>query len=369
MILFPLGNGYCKEIRMNNLLQKIDLIIHSVYRKEEYPVLAWQMEKWNQTKPLQGLSVLDATPIFRNTLIKYKALLLAGADLSVGVGDKLPADETVVKKLKSWDVPLIFPTEKERRFDLILDCAASFSDLNARLGYVELTRSGVEAYLKKENPVYIADSGKIKKIETCLGTGESYFRAMKQLGYHDWKGKNLVVFGSGKVGFGIIVYAHKLGANVTVITELSSVTAQVREYAAEIIGLNEQSRITDVIQKANAVVTATGIVGAAGKVCPPEILVNTSAILANMGVEDEYGASIPNEQVLNHKSALNFILEEPTQLKYMDATMALHNEGAVYLVNHPESKGEIIPPQETENEMLDISRRDGMIGDELVLIL
>jgi adenosylhomocysteinase len=53
----------------------------------------------------------------------------------------------------------------------------------------------------------------------------------------------------------------------------------------------------------------------------------------------------------------------------MDATMALHNEGAVHIVNHPESKGEIIPPQKTENEMLEISRRDGLIGDELFLIL
>ncbi len=354
---------------MNNLLQEIDLIIHAAYNPKEYPVLSWQMEKWSRTRPLQGFSVLDATPIFRNTLIKYKALLLAGADLSVGVSDKLPADEAVVRKLKSWGVPLIMPEEKERHFDLILDCAAAFSDLAARAGYVELTRSGVSTYLKKENPVYVADSGKIKKIETCLGTGESYFRAMKQLGYHDWKGKSLVVFGSGKVGLGIIVYAHKLGANVTVVTELSSVTAQVRAHAAEIIGLNEQAGIAEAVRNAHAVVTATGIIGAAEMVCPPEILINTSAILANMGVEDEYGASIPDNRVLTGKAALNFILEEPTQLRYMDATMALHNEGAVYLINHPESKGEITPPPETENEMLEISRRDGLIGDELFLIL
>ncbi len=364
----PLGNGYYKEIRMNKLLQEIDPIIQTAYHKEEYPVLAWQMNKWKQTQPLRGLSVLDATPIFRNTLIKYKALLLAGADLHVGVTGKLPADKGIIEKLKAWGVPLVFPTEKERRFDIILDCAASFSDLDAQFGYVELTRSGVETYLKKENPVYVADGGKIKKIETCLGTGESYFRAMKQLGYDEWKGKNLVVFGSGKVGFGIIAYASRLGAKVTVITERSSVTEQVQKYASGIIGLNEQLRIINAIQNAFAVVTATGITGATEKVCPPEIMVNSSAVLANMGVEDEYGASIPDERVLTNKSALNFILEEPTQLKYMDATMALHNEGAVYLINHPESKGKIIPPPETENEMLEISKQNGIIGNELFLI-
>ena len=354
---------------MDKLLQEIDHIIHPIYKKEEYPVLSWQMNKWEQTQPLRGLSILDATPVFRNTLIKYKALLLAGANLYVGVTNKLPADKEIMEKLKTWNVPLVFPTEKERQFDLILDCAASFSDLNARLGYVELTRSGVETYLKKENPVYVADSGKIKKIETCLGTGESYFRAMKQLGYNEWKGKNLVVFGSGKVGFGIIVYAHKLGATITVVTELSSVTAQVKKYASEIIGLNEQSRIIQAIQNAHAVVTATGVAEAMEKICPPEIFINSPSILANMGVEDEYGASIPKERVLTNKAAVNFILEEPTLLKYMDATMALHNEGAVYLVSHPESKGAIIPPIETENEMLEISKRNGIIGDELFLIL
>ena len=350
------------------MLQKIDNVINPIYSTKEYPVLRYQIENWNKTQPLKGLSVLDATPIFRNTLIKYKALLLAGADLYVGVTNKLPADEKIIEKLKMWGIPLIFQSERERQFDIILDCAASFSDLDARLGYVELTRSGVETYLKKENPVYVADNGRIKKIETCLGTGESYFRAMKQLGYNEWKGKNLVVFGSGKVGFGIIVYAYKLGANITIVTELSSVTTQVKKYASEIIGLNEQSRIVRAIQNAYAVVTATGIAGAMEKICPPEVFVNSSAILTNMGVEDEYGAFIPEKRVLTNKSAVNFILEEPTQLKYIDATMALHNEGAVYLVNHPGSKGEVTPPVETENEMLAISKRDGIIGDELFLI-
>ena len=350
------------------MLREIDKIISVSYAGEEYPVLSQQLENWRKTQPLKGLSVLDATPVFGNTLIKYKALLLAGANLSIGVTDKLPADARIVEKLKTWGMPLVLPAEKERKFDIILDCAASFSNLNARLGYVELTRSGVETYLKKGRPVYVADSGRIKKIETCLGTGESYFRAMKQLGYNDWKGKNLVVFGSGKVGLGIIVHAHKLGANVTVVTELSGVTPRIKEYASEIIGLNEQSRITGAIQKAYAVVTATGVAGAMGKICPPEIFINSPAILANMGVEDEYGALIPNGRVLANKFAVNFILEEPTMLKYIEATMALHNEGAAYLSDHPESKGEIIPPVETENEMLEISKRDGVIGDELFLI-
>jgi adenosylhomocysteinase len=326
------------------------------------------MENWRKTQPLKGLSILDATPIFRNTLIKYKALLLAGANLSVGVTEKLPADPTILNKLREWGIPLIHTDAAGCSFDFVLDCAASFANVKARIGYVELTRSGVETYVKKGCPVYVADSGRIKKIETCLGTGESYFRAMKQLGFNDWRDKNLVVFGCGKVGLGIVVHAHKLGAVVTVVTELSSVTPRISEYASEIIGLSEQSRIAGAIQKAYTVVTATGVAGAMEKICPPEIFINSPAILANMGVEDEYGALIPNKRILADKIAVNFTLEEPTLLRYIEATMALHNEGAVYLAHHPESKGEIIPPAETENQMLAILKQHGIFGEELFLI-
>ena len=350
------------------MLQEINNIINQFYSPKEYPVLHRQIEEWGKAQPLKGLSVFDATPVFRNTLVKYKALLLAGANLSVGVTDKLPADCAVLSKLREWGVPLINVNDTGYSFDLVLDCAASFAGLDARIGYVELTRSGVETYLKKGVPVYVADSGQIKKIETCLGTGESYFRAMKQLGYNEWKGKNLVVFGSGKVGLGIIAYAYKLGAIVTVVTELSCVTPRIKEYAFEIIGLNELPRIVRAIQGAYAVVTATGVSGAIEKICPPDVFINSTAILANMGVEDEYGTSFPKERVLADKSALNFILEEPTQLKYIEATMALHNEGAAYLAAHPEVKGEIIPPPETENEMLTVLKQDGTIGDELDII-
>ena len=350
------------------MITEIDQIISTHYHPEEYPVLHWQIEDWRWTKPLKGLSILDATPVFRNTLIKYKALLAAGANLSVGVTDKLPVDKKIIEKLKTWGVSFISPIEKKCKFDIILDCAASFSNLNAQLGYVELTRSGVETYLKKESPVYVADSGRIKKIETCLGTGESYFRAMWQLDYKEWVDKNILIFGSGKVGAGIMMYAHRLGAKVTVVTDITTIGSAAIQYADELIGITEQERIIGAIEKAYAIVTATGISGAMEKICPPETFINSSAILANMGVEDEYGASIPKDRILAEKSPLNFILEEPTLLKYMDATMALHNEGALYLLQHPEAAGEIIPPVETENKLLEIVRKEGLIGEELQYI-
>lgn len=346
----------------------IDTLIASTYRENEYPVCLHQTREWSRTLPLKGLTLLDATPVFRNTLVKHRALIAAGAELIVGISDVMPRDEETAELLRCSGIRILRPADAPVPVDIILDCAAAFSAWQPRLGFVELTRSGVEKFAHVEKPVFVADNGHIKRIETCLGTGESYYRAMKQLGYDEWNGRKLIVFGSGKVGTGIIMYAHKLGAQVTVVTEPESVTEQVRRVATEIIDYRNSAEVAKAVKDAYAVVTATGVVHALEGNCPAEALINSPALLANMGVEDEYGPSIPAGRVLMQKKTLNFILDEPTHLKYIDATMALHNEGALYLATHREAQGLIEPPHEMEENLLNICRLNGCIGNELNLI-
>ena len=87
-----------------------------------------------------------------------------------------------------------------------------------------------------------------------------------------------------------------------------------------------------------------------------------------MGVEDEYGPGVPDERVLEAKRPVNFILKDPTLMKYIDATMALHNEGAVVLVTGQHPAGLIEPGPETEERLLDVARREGTIAEELAYI-
>lgn len=346
----------------------IDSLITSTYREDEYPVSLYQTREWSRTLPLKGLTVLDATPVFRNTLVKHRALIAAGAELIVGISDVMPRDEQIADLLRRSGIRVMHPEDAPAAVDIILDCAAAFSAWQPRIGFVELTRSGVEKFSHVDKPVFLADNGRIKRIETCLGTGESYYRAMKQLGYDEWKGKKLVVFGSGKVGTGIIAYAHKLGARITVVTDPESVTAQITAFTTDIIDYRDTPTVAQAVQDAYAVVTATGVAHALEGNCPAEALLHSPALLANMGVEDEYGPSIPAERVLEGKKTLNFILDEPTHLKYIDATMALHNEGALYLSTHPEARGLIEPQPELEEHLLEICRLYGCISDELDLI-
>ena len=60
------------------------------YARIEYPVLARQFADFGRTRPLAGLRVLDATPVFENTLAKHAALAAAGAQLAVGIDDVMP---------------------------------------------------------------------------------------------------------------------------------------------------------------------------------------------------------------------------------------------------------------------------------------
>jgi adenosylhomocysteinase len=129
-------------------------------------------------------------------------------------------------------------------------------------------------------------------------------------------------------------------------------------------------------------VTATGVKNA---LAAPELkksLLSTSAILANMGVEDEYGEAVPTEKVLNDKGPLNFILEEPTHLKYIDTSLALHAALAERLVQETATLEEApddtsvehaaglrFPPQEIEQRLLTIAIQNGVIGPEICSML
>ncbi|MFR9620265.1 MAG: NAD(P)-dependent oxidoreductase [Rikenellaceae bacterium] len=351
---------------------KIEEILHKAYQTTEYPTLIDQCNKWGESRPLKGLTILDATPVFRNTTAKYMALVAAGAEVVVGVSRVMPCDEEVKKLLIESGFRVVDGDDKvaeDLGIDIILDCAAAFIDWPVRLGYVELTLSGIERYRASGKRVYMADSGRIKRIETSLGTGESFFRAMAQLGYEEWSGRKLVLFGSGKVGCGILSYAVRKGAEVWVVSDTESIMPQVVAAAKGVVDYRSREEVDEVCRAAYAVVCATGVVGAVERATDVEALLASEALLANMGVEDEFGATIPADRVLEQKRPINFILEEPTHMKYIDATMALHNAGALHLASASGSQGAIMPSTETEEELLDVSRRDGVIGEELATIL
>ena len=63
-------------------LKPIEELLRHTYQESEYPALKEQMQHWSKKSPLDGMQLLDATPVYRNTLLKYLALIAAGAQLS-----------------------------------------------------------------------------------------------------------------------------------------------------------------------------------------------------------------------------------------------------------------------------------------------
>lgn len=81
---------------------------------------------------------------------------------------------------------------------------------------------------------------------------------MRQLGYNDWEGRKLVLFGCGNVGSGILFQAHIKGAEVTVVSDTECLNPDIKNYTADIIDYRDLPRITKALSDAYAVVTATG---------------------------------------------------------------------------------------------------------------
>ena len=337
------------------------------YLPSEFPALLDQSRRWLAERPLAGMKVLDCTPVFRNTLTQYAALMCAGAEVSVHVGKMMPCDPDLLPRLEGLGVRLIGRERCEETFDCVGDCAGDHADVPSRLGYVELTRTGGQAYLHAKQPVFWTDSSHIKEIETGLGTGDGFRRGLVHLGLGDFSGRKMVLFGCGKVGTGIALHAVSHGADLSVVD--NPLHHDHAPFGARFISWKDRPAIEAALREAWCVVTATGIRHALAGQFDPDILLKGSMHVVNLGVEDEYGPAIPEERVLNRKKPLNFILEEPTLLRYIDPTMALQNEGVLYLRNHRDlPAGLFKPPEELEAAILRTVRDEGLITQELSML-
>ena len=332
------------------------------YRPEEFPALAAQAEKWKISRPLNGRMIYDATPVFRNTMVKYYALQCAGAHVTAAVGRNIPCDPEICALLPGFGIKVAGDAEKSLTYDVVADCAGTSREITSRSGYVELTRSGLEYYANWNRPVFSADSGVLKKLETILGTGEGFLRAMKQLGYDEFQDKNVLIFGGGKVGRGVAHYAAAAGAAVTV-ADLQKI-----ELPENITYLNaaDAAAVRRAIAESWCIVSVTGLAGAL--TCWAEDFAASTALIANMGVEDEFGENLPAARVLNNKRPLNFILEEPTHLKYIDATMALNNYGIEKLLFEQLPDGINFPSCELEKSIVADIKNGGTIAAEMEFI-
>ncbi len=342
-----------------------ELLTH--YPSEQWPCLLEQIERWSQTRPLEGKRVLEVTPLFRNTLAKFLGLLAAGADLYIHDRAKTYGDPKAVELAVAAGAHCVSLDELQtmeqqgQPMDIVLDCNGEAATLKPRYGFVELTRSGVPRYQDSDKPVIVADAGRIKLLETALGTSDGFFRTMKQLGYGDMQGKTLAVIGCGKVGLGVIVKAHAIGMKVTAL-DLQP-CAHLPE-GVDFLQMDDCDAVQSLLENSWCVVTVTGHASALDGRVDLESLMASKALLANLGAEDEFGPSVPAERVLGTKETMNFILEDPTAMPYIETTMALHSACALELLKGGLSAGCHEPDTGIEAAMFEIIEAKGCIPAE-----
>lgn len=300
------------------------------YPPDACPALTKQRAAWARERPLAGLAILDATPLFRNTLVKHLALRDAGAEVWVGCGRAMPFDPEAVRMARALGLRIPDATRLAQGFDLVLDCAAAFADVPVRLGAAELTRSGILRYREaaKARPIFDVDGSRIKTFETALGTGDGLIRGLRRFGHGELRGKSAVVFGCGKVGRGILFRLKGEGVHCAVVDPARPIPPRGVALAEDPPAL---------LRAADLIVTATGLKDAAAPYAAD--ILASRAILANMGVEDEFGPGIPADRVLNAKAPINFALPDPTRMRYIDPTMALHNLAARLLAGDRPAPG------------------------------
>lgn len=316
----------------------------------DYPALATQAKRWHEERPLEGLRVLCGTPLFLNTLAQYAALLGGGADLTVVYSDELGYDPAIPDFLAGIGIKLCHGTDEAAAcgpFDAVLDCSALNRHVQSRFGYCELTRSGVHVYESDlpDKPVFAADSGRIKSIETVLGTGDGCLRGLRHIGV-DPAGKTVLLFGHGRVGRGIEYALKQAGATVRIVDP-----AQGHIFTPALLNGTD------------LVIAATGIRDALAPYA--QLLLDSGALLVNMGADDEFGPGIPPERAVNRKRPVNFMLPEPTSTRYIDPTLALHNAGILELMHSAGASGILTPSDPLEDSILADVRAAGVINGEI----
>ncbi|MFT5729359.1 MAG: adenosylhomocysteinase [Desulforhopalus sp.] len=335
------------------------------YRKEEFPCLYHQYHEWSDSRPLAGVRVFDATPVFKNTCPKYAALIAAGADLTVGLSGAFLGYPEVLKLLSDLGVKTAQDEFVGGEYDVVLDCAGRHHLKTPTRGFVELTRTGVPFYESSSHPCISVDNSKTKLLEDYLGTGDGFMRGLSALDFQSVVGRIFLVFGFGKVGKGICMRLHQAGAIVHVVDKVGQVQAVPH---IPMIDIDDVAAVTSCANVADCIVTATGVAGALAGKYPVSAFVRSGVVLANIGAEDEFGPDIDDKDILNNNKSLNFILEDPTKMCFIDATMALHNESGLYLWENDCAPGVMHTPPALDEKFMQMTREKGKIAEDLKLL-
>ncbi len=325
------------------------------YPENKAPFLHKQLNEWKRSQPLKGFTVLHHVPLVPNTLLKIACLVNAGASVTVTNPNFMSAHPEAVEALCLANIPYVenISTLRGTDFDFYFDCGAElFQELgNPRKGAIELTASG-DHYYRQQNltfPVVSIDQTYTKQLETVFGVAESVNLAITKLINQPLRDKSWMIFGFGKIGRGLTYACVKNQAPVVVVDIDEKRRQSAESFGIKTIDPKNHIELQKKLSETDIVVTATGHSNSL-KSFPKNWF--DGKILANMGVLDEFGPEFQAHEVLNNKLPVNFVLDDPTPIQYIDPELYAHNIAVLELLNNDPFSGVTTLSKTTDQEII-----------------
>ena len=309
------------------------------YSPKKAPFLHQMRAEVLQQKPFKGLRIAHNIPLVNNTLMKIACLVAGGAEVSVTCPSFLQAHDSAIAVLHNESIEYV-PTPADfagRSFDMLLDCNAELGAvLTPTVGAIEVTQGGANRYraMHPNYPVISVDDSLTKQIETCIGTGEGMARALEMLlpdRINDIQ--QIGIFGFGKVGKGIAFALKRRQKNVTIFEPNTQSREVAKSLSFKTYNVDKHT-VYQHLPSLDCIITATGIENCMSLSFDDEPF--RGKILTNVGVTNEWGSKFAaHPLLLNEGWPINFLLDDPTPMEYIDPVMYAHNLSVFALKSTP----------------------------------
>jgi adenosylhomocysteinase len=204
----------------------------------------------------------------------------------------------------------------------------------------------------------------LKSLETFYGTGDGFIRSFVQHSKSSLKDKAVLLFGYEKVGSGVTNAFLAYTKNITVV-DISAISLQKgRNRNIKALSFDQKAEIIKAISNADIVVTATGVKNIISNTFEHDLF--KGKFLANVGVADEYGYAFEKNEILGGKMPLNFLLDEPTKMRYLDPSFYAHNLGCELIMQRNLAPG--YHPFPPDVDIAIIKEWQGIFKEDLSLL-
>lgn len=385
------------EVDSSRVFRILESAYENEIKEEERCFLAELEREWQLTKPFKGRKILINAHMTLITLVQIKLFIKAGAEVEVTATRELVTHEDAIRAIAranilfygNGDIPL---EKRTGYYDIVYDCGAGMlKTVVPKEGMVELTHTDPALYTDIQFPVITVDTSQTKCLETGFGTGDAAVRVVKKLyeislmsllsrfvtlsasgtsffssvedqqefinvltlvDMTKWLREKYLIFGYGKVGKGIataLKYAGIPQKSIYIVDVSADVYMRVQEDGFNGIHLVLQSngcatstakaKVLEAINCVSVVITATGVAGAVSRFFDLHDF-SRVAFLINMGTPDEFGNKFPVTRIVNHKKPANFMLDRPTEVRYLDPIFWIWANGGYELISNTSlSKG------------------------------